>query len=460
MTADAAIDFDPAFRGAAALPLIRRSRNTIALCFPKNEQRRRRFGKPFAIIFAAIPLAAQGQDALFSALSLDKSVSMATNSAVDLTRPGPYVGPVQVNANVFVGASYNDNINASQTAPQADVILTAGTTLGFVWPATDQSQITFGSGISYNNYVRRTQNSGLQITPDSALTYSVTIDDWRLTAFDQLSYLREVVTEGALANLSTLPRLENTAGLRAEWDPGKWTSQVGYSHTIYLSEGGSDNFLNHSSEDFFFRGGRRFAENTEFGIEASGSLTSYESSLQQDSQSVSFGGYADWQLRPAIHATLRGGPTIYFFDSTGTNNPASTLNSYYVVAQVIHQLTDYVSQTLNIERDVQLGLNQGSSFIEEFTASYSVNWRLTRALGIGINLDYESGNQPLPFSVGPFIVQRNENYTRYGGGLQLSWQATDKISTTLGYSYWDRQSNIAGRSYNANMVSLGVTYTF
>lgn len=453
MTADAAINSDPSFRRATALWLIQYSCNRIALCS-------RRFGKPLAVILVALPLAAQGQDALFSALSLDKSVSMETNSIVDLTRPGPYLGPVQANANVFVGASYNDNINASQTAPQADVILTAGTTLGFIWPVTDQSQVTLGSGISYDNYVRRTENSGFQITPDSALTYSVTIDDWRLTAFNQLSYLREVVTEGALANLSTLPRLENTAGLRAEWDPGKWTFQSGYSHTIYFSEAASASYLNHSSEDFFFRGGRRFAENTEFGVEASGSLTGYESRLQQDSQSVSFGGYANWQLRPPIQITLRGGPTIYFFDSSGSNSPASTLNSYYVVGQVIHQLTDYISQTLNIERDVQLGLNQGSSFIEELTASYAISWRLTQTVGIGMNVDYEAGNQPLPFSVGQFILERNENYTRYGGGFQLSWQATDKLSTTLGYSYWDRQSNIAGRSYTDNLVSLGVTYTF
>jgi hypothetical protein len=254
--------------------------------------------------------------------------------------------------------------------------------------------------------------------------------------------------------------LDNTAGLRAEWDPGKWTFQSGYSHTIYFSESASANYLNHSSEDFFFRGGRRFAEDTEFGVEASGSLTSYESSLQSDSQSVSFGGYADWQLRPAVQLTLRGGPTIYFFDSSGTNNPASTLNSYYVVGQVIHQLTDYITQTLNIERDVQLGLNQGSSYIEQLTANYSISWRLTQALTVGMNLDYESGNQPLPFSVGPFILQRKENYNRYGGGLQLTWQATDKFSTTFSYTYWDRESNIAGRAYTENLVSLGATYTF
>lgn len=424
-------------------------------------RRKRPIGKPLSILLLALPAAARGQDALFSALSLDKSVSPQTNAIVDLSRAQSHIGPVQANTSAFVAMSYDDNINQAQFSPESDFIFSLGTTLDFIWPATDQSELRFGSGISYLNYLRSTQNSGLQITPDSALTYSVTIEDWQLTAFDQFSYQREVVTEAALANVTTLPRLNNTAGLRAEWDPGKWTLQTGYSHSDNISTGSAANdFLNYSSEYFFGRAGRRLAEQTEFGVEASGSLTSYESASQNDSQSASFGAYADWQLRPAIHLELRGGPTLYFFNKSSAGQQTSALNSYYLVVQVSHQINDYLSQSLNIERDVQLGLNPGSSYIEQLSIYYSPSWQLTHALAATFTVTYESGNQPLGSANPPFIVSENENYSRYGGGFQFSWQANDRLRTNLSYSFWNRQSNIAGRAYTENLVSLGATYTF
>ena len=88
--------------------------------------------------------------------------------------------------------------------------------MGFDWPATDHSDLQFGTGIGYVNYLRNTRNSGLEISPDSALTYALSLDDVILTLYDQFSYTRQVTTEAALANVATRPQLNNTAGLRVE----------------------------------------------------------------------------------------------------------------------------------------------------------------------------------------------------------------------------------------------------
>ena len=401
--------------GGANLPVCLDSPQGIATIWEtvfgsQSKRSKRRFGKPLSILLLALPAAARGQDALFSALSLDKSVSLQTNAIVDLSRGQSHIGPVQAYTSAFVGMSYNDNINQAQFNPQSDFIFSLGTTLDFTWAATDQSELRFGSTVSYLYYLRSTRNSGFQITPDSALTYSVTIEDWKLTAFDQISYQREVDTEAALANISILPQLNNTAGLRAEWDPGKWTLQTGYSHSDNINTGSAANdYLNYSSEYFFGRAGWRLAEQSEFGVEASGSLTSYQVDSQNNSQSVSIGGYADWQLRPAIQLELRGGPTLYFFDNSTAGQSTSALNSYYLVVQVAHQLNDYLSHTLNIERDVQLGLNPGSAYIEQLSAGYSISWQMTHAVTASFNVNYESGNQPFTSGSPPSVVFENED---------------------------------------------------
>jgi len=67
-----------------------------------------------------------------------------------------------------------------------------------------------------------------------------------------------VRTEAALANIATLPQLNNNTGLRAEWDPGHWTLLGSYSHDVSVSDHAND-YLNLASEYFYVRAGWRFA---------------------------------------------------------------------------------------------------------------------------------------------------------------------------------------------------------
>lgn len=175
--------------------------------------------------------------------------------------------------------------------------------------------------------------------------------------------------------------------------------------------------------------------------------------------------YAEWQITQAIRATVRGGPTFYLFDSNMGSSRGTSLNTYYAGLQVSYQLTDYLSHQLGIVRDVSLGLNSGSAYIEQFTANYSVSWALTQKIGLSVNLSYVKGTQPLQslVIVGPgigFVVSQTEDFEQYGVGPSVSWRASDKLSTSLSYNYYLRESNLAGRGYTVNSVTLSVTYAF
>jgi hypothetical protein len=405
---------------------------------------------------------AEGQEALYNAISLESSIAVETN-VMALQPDRPHLGPVQLALGAYIGMTCDDNINESQSDPQSDVISRAGANLGFDWPATDHSELQFGTGIGYVHYLKNTANNGLEINPDSALTYALSLDDVILTFYDQISYSRQVTTEGALANVATLPQFDNTAGVKVEWDPGKWTFQTSYGHDIYLSDSAND-YLNRSSEYFFGRAGWRFAEATQAGVEASGGLTAYQVNQQGNNYNYSVGGYVEWQVRPSLHLTLRGGPTIYTFSSQGQSGGNSTLDAYYVSLAASHQLTDFISHSLSINRNVQLGLNQGSDYIEQLTANYTITWALTKRISVGASASYEDGSQPLQleylFFGFPIPYTETEHYHRYGGGLQASWQFTDRLSANLSYNRSLRDSNLPERGYTENSVSFGLNYTF
>jgi hypothetical protein len=309
------------------------------------------------------------------------------------------------------------------------------------------------------------QNDHLEIAPGSALTWSVGYDEATLTLFDQVSYLQSVSTESALTGVAVYPRLENTVGARIDWLPGRWAFALGYSHDDFISTSSQFEYLNRSSEYFFGRAGWRFAERTQLGLEASASFTDYQLPIQPNNKNISFGPYLEWQVTQALDVTLRGGSVIYLFDTPQKSLQGSELDSFYFGLELNQQLTDFLSHRLNVRRDIRQGVNQGSGYIEELTATYAISWALTQRITVGANFIYEHGKQPYDFPVfifpfGQVIFETVENYDRYGGGPSITWQATDRISASVAYNYWLRQSNLPGLGYSQNSVLFTLKYNF
>ena len=410
---------------------------------------------------------ARAQDALFSALGLDAALGQhnAGNSPAGGLQPPPpsHLGPLNYTLGASVGVEGNDNINYSPEATESDTILHAGLNLGLVWPATTQSELSFNMGAGYLKYLEFTRNDQFQINPGSALNWRIAFEDASLTFFDQFSDSQAVVTEASVSGVSTLPRIDNAVGLRAEWDPGRWLLALGYSHDLYFSDDASYQYLNRSSEYFFVRAARRLVEDTQLGVEASASVTTYEEAIQSNYTSYSLGPYLTWQLTHFLNVSARGGYTIYAFDANAQGQAAQNLGSYYVSLQLTQQLTDYLSQSLSVARSISPGFNQGDNYTQQLTANYSVNWQATDHLGLRLSLTYEDGTQPLSSVIatpaGPRFFSRTEDYSRVGISPAISYQITSKLAGSLVYSHWERTSNFSYH-YQDNDVSLQLNYAF
>jgi hypothetical protein len=415
--------------------------------------------------FVLLPLvSARGQEALTSAVSLDKAIAAPANELAIQPTSGLKLGPAQLGLGFGVASGYGDNINGAQHNPESDVWTTFTSNLNLEWAATERSDLNLATGVGYLYYARYQNNDGLTVTPNSALTYAVSWDDVTLTAYDQLSYSRQVQTEAALANVSSLPRLDNNAGLRAEYDPGKWTFQASYSHDDYITDPSTE-YLNRSSEFFFSRIGRLTAPQSQFGMEVSEGLTSYQVAVQPNSDDFSIGLYAELQLLSSLQLTVRGGPSIDAYVYPAGSGANSTVTSYYFTVSLTHQLTDYLSQSVEIDRSTQPGLAKGTPYTQQLSASYSLSYNLTQSIGLAGTLTVEDGSQPYTIygGVDGFqfpIGQGTENYTRYGVSLSAAWQIAKHWNCNVGVNRWQRDSNLAGDSYNEDTVTAAINYTF
>jgi hypothetical protein len=408
----------------------------------------------------------RAQDALLSAISVDNALAPRETSAEMHEAPVHGVarlGPVFISHGVHAGMEYNDNINGSEADPQPDTVVRCGINLGLIWPLTGRSLLRFGAGLGYARYFEHTRNGGLEVSPASALTWRIGFKDASLTLYDDFSYSRQVVSEPTVANVATLPRLNNTVGARAAWEPDRWILQAGYGHNTFLSTDNQYDYLNRSSEFLFARAGRRLAERTQAGIEASTGFTSYLQSYQSDSQSLSAGPYVEWQTTEDLRVTARAGPAFYFFHNSPTLRPDPGLNSYYAALRADHRLTEVVSHGLFFQRDVSAGLDQGSSYVEKFSTGYSISVDLTRRIGVGGDVVYDMGNQPLVMPAPGFprlqyVVK--EDFKRVGWGLRASYALTSRLGVSARYNWYARGSSLPGRGYGQNMAGLQVNYTF
>jgi hypothetical protein len=407
---------------------------------------------------------APAQDALRSSLAY-AAVQPNQNPVANLAPDRPHLGPVQLSLGGYVGADYVDNVSYTQSNPLADEILDAGVNVGFDWPATDLSDLSLNTSIGYSHYLRYSQYDSLQVAPNSALSWNLLIPDGSVSFYDQFSYSQNVVSQPALSGVATFPIFDNTIGVRTDWEPGQWDAQAGYSHEDYFSDTSAFDYLDRSSENFFARGAWKFAEKNQAGLEASAGLTSYRVASQSDSQSLSLGPFLNWQVTHAIQVALRGGPTVYFFNSSAGAGQGSTLTSYYVGFLASQQLTEFVSHQIDLERSVSLGVNQGGNYLEQSSSSYSIAWALTQRIGLNVAASYQHGTQTFQNAVnvlpGLFLLlNQTENYDLFSLGPSVSWRASDHLSTTLGYNYYLRNSNLPGRGYTANNLSWRLTYAF
>jgi hypothetical protein len=414
-----------------------------------------------------------GQEALRSTLAIDRVTTPPQNEPVLLpTEAPPHFGPVRFALGAYTEVEFNDNINVSEVNPLSDTLVRAGVNLGLIWTASPGSELRFGAGLGYLFYAKNPIYNGLEVSPDSALTWDVSFPDGKITFYDQFSYDRRVITESALSDTFTFPRLDNTVGARIEWTPGSEVFQAGYGHDTFRTTSSAYQYLNRSSEYFFARAGWRFAENTQAGAEASASFTQYDLPIQSDNYSVSAGPYANWQILPALRASIRGGWTHFHFENMPPPTARSAFDPYYFGLSVTHQLTDFLFHSLSITRDVRQGVIQGSDYVQQTTANYSVRWALTQHIALDATLTYEHGDQPLPETVLIFVptpdgyiprpstITRIETFNRYGAAAHVSWRIRDKLSASVGYILWQRDSNLAGMGYTQNSVSLRLDYSF
>jgi hypothetical protein len=356
-------------------------------------------------------------------------------------------GPVYLRFQGEMGLEFTDNANYSETSPDADIALLPTLNLKAFWPVTENNTLAVSVGIGYLEYLRDRALSHLNITSDSGLDFKVYSGDFVFDLHDHFSAV-DYQTEDPSVSASLI-RLENTPGLKVDWNLNKLIISLGYDYDTFSSLSGNYQYSDNASDLFTARAAFLLNTQNRLGLEAGGGVTTYDQNVLDNSTHFSIGPFYQAQLTPNIGIEAHAGFASYQFSHNGTVTNVSDFNGYYGDLTLNHQLNPWFEHSLSAGREIQLGITANLSDL--YYVRYRATWNLIHNVSTSLGFEYDHGN-----TIGGVV----ENYDRYGPTISLGYRLTDKITTAVTYSYLDKQSDVPTLSYAQNLVLIDFTYAF
>jgi Putative beta-barrel porin 2 len=414
---------------------------------------RRRVGLAGAggLLFAGLALAAQGQEAVRMSLAGADAAAAQHRAASAIGYYNLKLGPTAWNFQAGLETDYNSNVNNTEYDPQGDFIFRPQINTRMLWPVTDQNSLNLALGAGYSAYLTHQNLDQLFLTPGTGLSFDVYVGDFWINLHDRISMTENSYQDPTVVGTGEYSQLQNALGTTVTWDLNKVTLKLGYDHVNYVSIPSGSGQPDGVSEVASLSAGYAIKPQMVAGLELGGDLISYtgQNLPYSSARQWNIGGFYDTPVSDYLHCTVHAGYTAYYPESSGLTTQSSSFNGMYAQLDLTHRLNEYVSYTLSGGRMINLAFYSGT--VDEYFARLSANWNILRKVTLGTFFSYEYGT---------YLTGTPETFDRYGLGVSLGRSITTKLSASLGYQFYLRQSDLAGQSYNLNVVSLNLWYAF
>jgi hypothetical protein len=421
----------------------------------------RRVGRAEAVLvlLAGSLMAARGQEAVRMSIASEQAAEARRKAATSVGYYNLQLGPTAWNFGAGLGMQYNSNVYLTEDDPQGDFIFSPQINTRMVWPVSDQNSINLALGGGYQAYVINPNLNRFFITPGSELSFDLYAGDFWINLHDRFSILENTYQDPTVAGSGDYSQLQNALGVATVWDLNKGIVNFGYDHVNYDSLNGGNVQVyggqpSGYSEVFSTSAGYTLKPGMLLGVELGGSLITYTTAPTTytpytNAKQWNVGGFYDAPLTEYIHVTAHAGYTVYSPESSGAATTSGDFTGIYGQLDITHRVNQYVAYTLSGGRTIN-GAYYGGS-IDRYFARWQANWQILQKVSLGTSFNYENGTE---LSIG------GETYSQYGPGISLSRVITTKLTGSIGYQYYLRDSNVAGRNYTLQVVSLNLNYTF
>jgi hypothetical protein len=409
-------------------------------------------------LFLGLLTAAQGQEAVRMSMAGAEAAEARNKAASTIGFYNLKLGPTAWNFGSGLEVDYNSNVNNTESNPEGDFIFRPQINTRMVWPVSEQNTINLALGAGYSAYVNNPNLDQLFITPNSGLSFDLYVGDFWINLHDRFSITENSYQDPTVAGTGNYSQFQNALGVATLWDLNKVIVRAGYDHVNYdsLSNGNGQNSGGQPSgysEVFSTSAGYALKPGMLLGVELGGSLINYTATTTNtpysNANQWNVGWYYDTPVSEYIHFTGHAGYTVY---SPVTNGAATTIGDFdgiYADLEIRHRVNQYSEYTLSGGRTISIAFSGGT--VDQYFVNWQANWRILRKVTLGTSFSYVNGTE---------LSSGGETYQQYGPGISLSRSITAKLSGSLGYQVYWRDSDLPGRNYIVNVVSVSFNYAF
>ena len=363
------------------------------------------------------------------------------------------VGPTLWKFGAGLGMEYADNVNLGASGSEGDFSFRPQIDTEMLWPITDKNSLNLNVGIGYSAYVQRSDLNRVFVSPGSGLSFDLYSGDVWINLHDRISITADAYQDPTVTGTGDYARLENALGATALWDLNKVILRLGYDHVDYISLSTNGRQPDGQSELFSASAGYAIKPGMQVGIELGGGLLSYSGAItntvSRKATQWSAGTFFETQLSEFVHFRGSVGYSVYSPESSGTTAAGMDFTGVYAQIAISHRPNASLDYTLSAGRSLNFAFYGGT--VDMYYARLQANWKIVQKINIGTSLDYEHGSQ---------VGFGTETFDRYGAGITLGRTLTRKLSGSLGYRFFWRGSDLTGRGYTVNVVSLNLHYAF
>ena len=410
------------------------------------------------LLLAGLLTRARGQEAVQMSIASAEAAEARHKAASTIGYYNLKLGPTAWNFGAGLELDYNSNVNNTESNPEGDFIFRPQINTRMLWPVSEQNSINLALGGGYSAYLKNRNLDQLFITPGSELSFDLYVGDFWINLHDRVSISENSYQDPTVAGTGNYSQLQNALGVATTWDLNKANVKFGYDHVNYdsLSGGSAQNSGGQPSgysEVFSASAGYTLKPGMVLGVELGGSLINYNTTTTNqpysDAIQWNVGGFYDAPVSEYIHFAAHAGYTVYSPQSSGTATPGGDFSGMYGQIDIRHRVNRYMEYFLSGGRNLSVAFYGGT--IDRYSARWQANWQMVRKLTLATSFTYEHGS---------YLSAGAETYDQYGPGISFSHPITAKLSSSLGYQYYLRDSNLPGRNYTVNVVSLNLNYAF
>lgn len=375
------------------------------------------------------------------------------------------VGKLGLDLRGNLSQTYDSNIGLSADNAESDLITAVGLLLSGDMELTDLNSLRISIGAEYRKYWKNPQfdsgseNNSLILTPKTKVELFAQAGNFDFRIYDDISLLSapgdnrfiDPDSGNLITNLVLYNRLQNRLGVDGTWTINPyWNANAGISRSDIIPI--DDQFRNLQRHTYTASAGlsHNLAANLDVNGQASTSITRWRTGFQPDSSSWSLGGGVDWQATDLIECQLFVAWTNRSF-AYDVASPSATLDSQGLTGSLLitHQVNADFQHSIRYGRSIDLGT--ASNEVTNQYAGYRIDYAGFERSDINFEIFWSDGVES---GLNPEVFDRWAFRTGLGYPLSQQLEFSIKVSHTF------RDSNLSGRSYSGNTVSLSLNYDF